>query len=69
MTGAHVKTFVIVFYLYWVGLSGFVFYDMNRRGRPGWKYVVVLLVVTIIGMAYWIIGRARFPVQRDARNL
>jgi hypothetical protein len=38
--------------------------DMRNRGRPGWVYVVWLLVSPYLGLIGYYVDRRRFPVLR-----
>ena len=55
-----VYAFAALLLLVWVPV--FVARDMRRRGRTGWSYGVLTLLLLPIGLAAWLIDRRRFPI-------
>ncbi len=40
--------------------------DMSRRGRHGWTYAALYLLLPPIGLAAWLVDRRRFRLAQQA---
>lgn len=48
-----------------IPLLQWVVRDMKSRGRPGWVYILWLVLSPVIGLVGYLVDRRRFPVQQS----
>jgi hypothetical protein len=56
---------LIVFVLIPLALAIIAARDMSGRGQPGWLYGLLVLIAFPLGLATWLIVRARLSSQHN----
>jgi hypothetical protein len=66
--GDVATVFAIVVYVVCAAwLSRYVALDVDARGKAGWAYGLMTLLVPPIGLAVWLLDRNRPPIREEWR--
>ena len=58
---------IIVWVVSAAWFSRYVALDMDRRGKAGWSYGLLTLVIPPLGAALWLLDRERPPIRKELR--